>query len=537
MTAQQLRKSILQMAVQGKLVPQDPSDEPAHILLERIRAEKERLIKEKKIKKEKNPSVIYRGTDNLHYEKFADGTVKCIEDEIPFEIPESWGWERIRNIGTIIRGNGIKRSEIIEDGFPCVRYGEIYTTYNISFRTTNSFISEEVYGKSKRFSHGDILMTLTGENKPDIAKAVAYLGEQRVAASGDLAVWTAHGMYPLYLSYLLAAPYLIDQKIQQATGNIIVHISGEKIGEILITIPPLNEQKRIVQKVQKLEIALEEYQEKEHILTNLQCAFPDTLKKSVLQWAVQGKLVQQDENDEPASLLLEQIQAEKEELIRQGKIKRDKRESVIYRGTDNSYYERFADGSEKCIDEEIPFEIPKGWAWTHLSDITQILNGDRGQNYPAKNKLITKGVPFVSASNIESGVVSSNNLLCMTEEQYDALRAGKLIDNDIVYCIRGSLGKCGVFTMSKGAIASSLAIIRPFHTLYILREYLFLYLNSPLARSEIQKYDNGSAQPNLAAKDLMNFLVPLPPPMEAKMIVQKVKNIFTRVEGINAASM
>ena len=314
-------------------------------------------------------------------------------------------------------------------------------------------------------------------------------------------------------------------------------VSTETMSSLFIPIPSIKEQQRIVRKLNEVTPIISEYDSAYSRVKELDIKFPQQLKRSVLQYAVQGKLVQQDESDEPASVLLDRIRAEKEELIKQGKIKRDKRESVIYQGADNSYYERFADGSENCIDEEIPFEIPKGWAWTHLSDITQILNGDRGQNYPAKNKLITKGVPFVSASNIESGVVSSNNLLCMTEEQYDALRAGKLIDNDIVYCIRGSLGKCGVFTMSKGAIASSLAIIRPFHTLYILREYLFLYLNSPLARSEIQKYDNGSAQPNLAAKDLMNFLVPLPPPMEAKMIVQKVKNIFTRVEEINAASM
>ena len=275
--------------------------------------------------------------DNLHYEKFADGTIKCIEDEIPFEVPESWEWVRIKNLGTIIRGNGIKRSEIIEDGFPCVRYGEIYTTYNSSFSTTVSFIAEELHSKSKHFSYGDILMTLTGENKPDIAKAVAYLGKEKVAASGDLGVWSHHGMNPLYLVYLLDSPFVIEQKIGKATGNIIVHISGEKIGEILVSIPPLNEQERIVQKVQDLESSLRAYQEKEHTLVNLQTAFPSTLEKSILQHAVQGKLVQQDESDEPGSVLLERIRAEKEELIKQGKLKKDKHESVIFR-RDNSYY-------------------------------------------------------------------------------------------------------------------------------------------------------------------------------------------------------
>ena len=130
MTAQQLKNSILQMAVQGKLVPQDPNDEPASILLERIRAEKEQLIKEKKIKKEKNPSVIFRGADNLPYEKVGKNEPVCIADEVPFEIPESWEWVRIKNLGAIIRGSGIKRNETVESGSPCVRYGEIYTTYN-----------------------------------------------------------------------------------------------------------------------------------------------------------------------------------------------------------------------------------------------------------------------------------------------------------------------------------------------------------------------------------------------------------------------
>ena len=199
---------------------------------------------------------------------------------------------------------------------------------------------------------------------------------------------------------------------------------------------------------------------------------------------------------------------------------------------DNLHYEKFADGTIKCIEDEIPFEVPEGWAWAHLSDIAQILNGDRGQNYPAKNKLQDTGIPFVSASNIESGVVISNNLLCMTEAQYKSLGAGKLITNDIVYCIRGSLGKCGFFTMSKGAISSSLVIVRPFRENNVIRKYLFLYLNASLAESEIKKYDNGSAQPNLAAKDFARFLIPVPPLDELDTIVKKTDNVLMLVEQI-----
>ena len=534
MTAQQLRKSILQMAVQGKLVPQDPSDEPAHILLERIRAEKERLIKEKKIKKEKNPSVIYRGTDNLHYEKFADGMVKCIEDEIPFEIPESWGWGRL---GELVYNHGQRRPSA---DFSYIDISSIDNQHQRLSCEENILSSEKAPSRARKIvAYGDILYSTVRPYLHNMCIIDRIFSKQPIASTG-FAVLTCHDdFFNEFLFYYMMSPDFDTyvNHTDNAKGVAYPSISDTRLYHALIPIPPAREQRDIVSAVKRLIHYINKYNIARNQLNRLMSNFPNAMKHSIIQWAVQGKLVQQDENDEPASLLLEQVRTEKEELIKQGKIKRNKKDSIIYRGEDNSYYERFADGSEKCIDEEIPFEIPKGWAWTHLSDITQILNGDRGQNYPAKNKLITKGVPFVSASNIESGVVSSNNLLCMTEEQYDALRAGKLIDNDIVYCIRGSLGKCGVFTMSKGAIASSLAIIRPFHTLYILREYLFLYLNSPLARSEIQKYDNGSAQPNLAAKDLMNFLVPLPPPMEAKMIVQKVKNIFTRVEGINAASM
>ena len=169
MNAQQLKNSILQMAVSGKLVPQDPNDEPASVLLERIRKEKEKLIKEGKIKKEKNPSYIFRGSDNTPYEKVGKNEPVSIADEVPFEIPESWEWVRASSLGQMVRGKGIKRTETIPDGMPCVRYGEIYTTYNTSFTNTKSFIPQQLYSQCNLFHTGDLIYTLTGENKPDIA--------------------------------------------------------------------------------------------------------------------------------------------------------------------------------------------------------------------------------------------------------------------------------------------------------------------------------------------------------------------------------
>ena len=245
-----LKKSILQEAVQGKLVPQNPDDEPASVLLERIRTEKQELIKQGKIKKSKHESIIVT-RDKIPYE-IIDGKERCIADEVPFEIPESWEWARIFSIGAIIRGSGIKRTETINKGKPCIRYGELYTTYNIQFSNTVSFVSDNLFEKCKKITTGDLLFTLTGENKPDIAKTITYIGEKEVAIGGDLAYWTCHGMNSLYLTYFMCSPYAVNCKIKLATGDIIVHISGEKIGSILMPVPPLPEQKRIVEKIEEL---------------------------------------------------------------------------------------------------------------------------------------------------------------------------------------------------------------------------------------------------------------------------------------------
>ena len=245
-----LKKSILQEAVQGKLVPQDPSDEPAEALLERIRAEKQRLIKEGKIKKDKHESIIFR-RDNSHYEKRGSEEV-CIDDEIPFEIPENWAWCRASSLGTMNRGRGIKRTETVAQGCPCIRYGEIYTTYETSFDSAVSFVPDTLDKDCLHFSSGDVVFTLTGENKVDIAKTVAFLGDGQIAAGGDLAFWTHHGMNPLYLVYYMASPYCIELKRRTATGDIIVHISTSKVGDFLVPVPPIKEQNRIVSAIEQL---------------------------------------------------------------------------------------------------------------------------------------------------------------------------------------------------------------------------------------------------------------------------------------------
>ncbi|MGI6063905.1 restriction endonuclease subunit S [Blautia sp.] len=522
MTAQQLKNSILQMAVQGKLVPQDPNDEPASVLLERIRAEKEQLIKEKKIKKEKNPSVIFRGADNLPYEKVGKNEPVCIADQIPFEIPDSWEWVRIKNLGAIIRGSGIKRNETVESGSPCVRYGEIYTTYNTSFTSTVSFIPEEINEKCKHFSYGDILMTLTGENKPDIAKAVAYLGEEPVAAGGDLAFWTAHGMNPLYLAYLLASPYVISRKVELATGDIIVHISGDKIGSILIPIPPLNEQMRIVEKIQETECQIRQYSEKEQELTILHRAFPEALKKSILLQAVQGKLVEQDPTDEPAEFLLERIRAEKQRLVKEGKIKKDKHESIIFR-RDNSHYEKL-DGVERCIDDELPFEIPETWEWIRLGTLFQ---HNTGKALNASNKNGQK-LTYITTSNLywDRFVLDSLKEMFFTDSEIEKCTVQQ---GDLLVCEGGDIGRAAIWNYD-----ISMRIQNHIHR---LRAYMpvctrFFYYLFYLYKGAGWIGGKGIAIQGLSSNAIHNLLFPLPPLKEQFRIVEMIDNTLQIVSAL-----
>ena len=526
MTAQQLKNSILQMAVQGKLVPQDPNDEPASVLLERIRAEKERLIKEKKIKREKNPSVIFKGADNTPYEKIGD-EVRSLADEVPFDIPDSWEWVRIRSLGEIVRGSGIKRNETVQQGLPCVRYGELYTTYQTSFTSAVSFIAPDLYEKCKHFSYGDVLMTLTGENKPDIAKAVAYLGTEPIAASGDLAFWTQHGMNPLFLSYIMASPYIIARKVALATGDIIVHISGDKLGTILLPVPPLAEQERIVACIQEAELVIENYAIKATALQKLQDSFPEALKKSILQEAVQGKLVPQDPSDEPAEALLERIRAEKQRLIKEGKIKKDKHESVIFR-RDNSHYEKL-DSVERCIDDELPFEIPGSWEWVRLGSVLEIARG--GSPRPIQQYLTTDpdGINWIKIGDTDKG----GKYIYKTKEKIrpEGVTKSRMVHSgDFLLTNSMSFGRPYILK-TDGCIHDGWLVLSNRFDCYSV-DFLYYILSSPFAYYQFCDSVSGAVVKNLNSDKVSNALFPLPPLNEQRRIVQRIEELFPLVKGL-----
>ena len=452
-----------------------------------------------------------KSSNNLPYEKVGK-EVRCIADEIPFELPDSWEWVRASSLGTMVRGKGIKRDETVSIGKACIRYGEIYTTYNDVFKETKSFITEELDAQCLHISFGDVVFTLTGENKVDIAKAIAFLGEGNVAAGGDLAYWTEHGMNPLYLVYYMASPFCIDQKRNVATGDIIVHISTGKVGNFLVPVPPLAEQKRIVEKIEELLPHIEKYGKTESKVSKLNAEFPEQLKKSILQWAIQGKLVPQNPEDEPASVLLERIRAEKAKLIKEGKIKKDKNESIIFR-RDNSHYEKL-NGVERCIDDEIPFEIPDSWEWCRIGTVFILQAGKNISSEEIKTEFTPGLFPCFGGNGIR-GYVSRKN------------RTGS-------YALIGRQGAlCGNINYAEGDFYATehAVVVENFANCSAKWSGLFLQALN------LNQYATSTAQPGLAVKNINTVLIPIPPLAEQKRIVEYCFLVILRANILTEFSL
>jgi len=332
--AEEIRKSILQLAIQGKLVKQDPNDEPASELVKRIYAEKQRLIKEGKIKKDKNESFIFKGDDNCYYEKIGNNAPVKLED-LPFDIPDNWTWIRLKNISDLNGGYAFKSEKFCNDGIRVIRISD-FDENGLKHKNIKRYpYSPDL--DSYRIIPQDILLCMTGGTvgKSAYIKAIdedCYIN-QRVALIRIKNVNTDYFYSVLTSSY-------ISNVINASKTSTNDNISMKLIEDFLIPLPPIEEELRIVDKINSFEPLIAQYSAAENRLSILEEEFPEKLKKSVLQYAIEGKLVKQDPNDEPASVLLKRIKAEKERLIKEGKIKRDKNESYIYQGDDKNYYEK-----------------------------------------------------------------------------------------------------------------------------------------------------------------------------------------------------
>jgi type I restriction enzyme S subunit len=518
MTGQQLKNSILQMAVQGKLVPQDPNDEPASVLLERIRAEKEQLIKEGKIKKEKNPSIIFRGADNLPYEKVGKNEPICIADEVPFDIPESWEWVRLGTISTYAE---TKKKINAQDADP-----NLWGLDLEDIEKGGQLISQKTVGERKAvgdktiFKCGDILYS---KLRPYLLKIL--VAPNNGICTPEIVPFNLYGkINAYYIVEFLKSPY-VDQVINSVTYGVkMPRVGTETMTSLLVPLPPISEQARIVARLKCVLSAVQSYNTAYDKGEKLTTEFPIQLKKSILQYAVQGKLVPQDPADEPASVLLERIRTEKEQLVKEGKIKRDKHESVIFR-RDNSYYE-ISGKNEVCIDDQIPFDVPESWEWTRTGSLFQV---------NPRNRLPDDlDAGFMPMPLLSDGFGNHHDFQI---RKWKEIKTGftHFADGDIVIA---KITPC--FQNRKSAVISGLPngfgagttelhVLRD-HTKKLFMPYcLLIYKTHAFIEKGIKNFSGTAGQQRIGKELISDYLIPIPPLEEQKRIVSAVESIFKKL--------
>jgi len=522
MTAQQLKNSILQMAVQGKLVPQDPNDEPASVLLERIRAEKERLIKEKKIKREKNPSVIFKGADNTPYEKIGD-EVRSLSDEIPFDIPDSWEWVTLKSIAISSLGKTLDKAKNKGELKPYLCSINVYWD-GIDLTTVKEARLEEGELPKYLLKPGDLLICEGG----DVGRSAVWESTQEMYYQNALHRVRFYGGINPYFFQLLLECYKGNLILDTySKGMTIKHLVQTALNAIIFPLPPLAEQNRIVDAINRLLPFLRSYDRTEKRITALNTEFPETLKKSILQEAVQGKLVPQDPSDEPAEALLERIRAEKQRLIKEGKIKKDKHKSVIFR-RDNSHYEKL-DGMERCIDDELPFEIPESWAWVRLGAVLEIARG--GSPRPIQQYLTTEpdGINWIKIGDTDKG----GKYIYKTKEKIrpeGVVKSRMVHSGDFLLTNSMSFGRPYILK-TDGCIHDGWLVLSNRFECYSV-DFLYYILSSPFAYYQFCDSVSGAVVKNLNSDKVANALFPLPPLSEQVRIVQRIEELLPLVKGL-----
>ena len=441
----------------------------------------------------------------MPYEKIGKNEPVCIADEVPFEIPESWEWVRFSSIIELQSGQ-----DMAPDKYNANGDGIPYITGASNIENGSVIINRWTeYGKAFAYK-GDLLLTCKGT-----VGTMAILDEPQVhIARQIMAIRTTGEIGILYIQVVLET---LVASLKAAAKSMIPGIAREDVLKSLLPLPPYAEQKRIVSKLSEIAQFVAMYSLRENALNRLYSSFPDQLRKSILQMAVQGKLIPQDPTDEPASVLLERIRAEKQRLVKEGKIKKDKHESVIFR-RDNSHYEKL-DGIERCIDDEIPFEIPESWEWTRLGQIISLLSGTDFKPEEYNDKC--NGIPYITgASSLSENGVLINRWTEMP----------KIIVNygDILLVCKGSgYGKTVICDIEKAHIARQIMAIKKFSTLDMLYIRLFLQANFNQIKSKGQ-----GVIPGIDRNSVMNMLFPIPPLAEQKRIVEKQRELFDKISLI-----
>ena len=518
MNGKQLKNSILQWAIQGKLVPQDPNDEPASVLLDKIRQEKERLIKEKKIKRDKNASIIYRGEDNSYYEKMlATGEVKCIDEEIPFEIPKGWEWCRLNDLALYRKGpfgSSLTKSMFVAKSNQSVKVYEQKNAIQKNFRLGDYYISKEKFEAMQSFivKPNDIIVSCAGTIGEtyllplDAPVGIINQALMRVTLF-DLSMAEYWQMYFAYM--------LLNEAQMKGAGSAIKNIPPfEYLKAVLVPVPPLSEQTRLVERYNLLLSLIAKYESEADKLNCLNLNIYDKLKKSVLQEAIQGKLVPQIAEEGTAQELLEQIKEEKLKLVKEDKLKKSAlNDSVIFRGDDNKYYEQIG---KKCLDitDEIPFDIPENWKWIKLDQGISLLSGRDLE--PSQYNDLHHGIPYITGA---SNFVNSNIIINRwTEAPITISNKG-----DLLLTCKGTIGSMAFNDIGQIHIARQVMAITSYG---IDLKYIKCFLQSNL--SVLEKNAN-SMIPGISRSTLLGMLFPLPPFKEQQRIVAQIEKLFEQL--------
>lgn len=478
MKSEVLRKSILQMAIQGKLVPQNSADEPASVLLQKIRAEKEKLIKEGKIKRDKTDSVIFKGEDGKFYEKTVKD-VKDITDQLPFEIPDSWELIRLATLCWL--------ADLPKTSGEKLPYLDAKT---LRGNSNKNFLFD-----GKVVDIGTKVILVDGENSGEVFNIPfrGYMGSTfkklEIISQCDID----------FLNIVLN--FYRDTFRGNKIGAAIPHLNKELFRSLIIGLPPLEEQKRIVEAIEKFEPLLAEYDKLEQQSKKLDGEIFDKLKKSILQYAIQGKLVPQDSSDEPASVLLSKIKAEKE-----GKIKKEKPLPPI-------------------ADSEKPFDIPDSWQWVRLAELGETQTGTTPST--DNTDYFGNDIPFIKPADIYTDHIDYVN----EGLSFEGSKHSRVIDKNsiMMVCIGGSIGK---FFINDRQVCCNQQIntVTPF---IVGAKYLWVVLGTDYFQKLLKVYSTGTATPIINKYSWGKLLIPLPPLNEQKRIVARIEQLFAEIDKIN----
>ena len=447
--------------------------------------------------------------------------------DTPFDIPDSWEWVRFKDLVDYSMGKTPprKETEYWSNGtLPWVSIADLVAdgTVTATKECVNSFAAENTF-KGKISKAGTLLMSF----KLTVGK-VSILGIDAFHNEAIISIYPFVDPDKITTMFLFATLPLLSQSGDTKSAIKGNTLNSDSLDALLIPLPPIMEQKRIFDKLHELTTPLLDYGAAEQKVTELNVNFPERLKKSILQEAVQGKLVSQDPSDEPAEALLERIRAEKQRLIKEGKIKKDKHESIIFR-RDNSHYEKL-DGVERCIDNELPFEIPENWRWCRLGTIAAVLGGKR---IPAGRKLTecNTGHVYIRVSDMTDGGVSTDRLLYVPEDIYPSISRYIINKADVFITVAGTIGRVGKIpdeldgaNLTENADRLVLAGVN--------QDWLIKVLQSGMIQEQIAQATTQVGQPKLAIARIERFLIPLPPLAEQHRIVQRIAELLPLVKGL-----